>query len=335
MTTLPPSLAALQLTAGAYRAGLKLLITGRSKTGKSYFAASAPGPLLAMACGEPGIIPYLDPARGDVGLEVHTADDYYAAIDYAVKHEKDFATFISDNDNLAWTQTLEDFEDAKGGEIRGGDWKKIKGPRKAALRSLMRSKINVIFTCWLREIVYKQEEVAPGVQGKTELLPAELPEVEKNVPYAVDLIFLTDVKKDKLFRPTNIHTVTYMGGRRPRTVPPDELYTGRVWSFDSRKPVASVWDEVVKPFRDRWVEGGSEHLGLDPREAARAGGEMESAWQDQETGRMLALISQQTSLAMYQEVWRTSIEAPLNSLDEQHKQLVLQAHKAKKKELGG
>ena len=329
--TLPPHLASLQLTSGSYRAGMKLLITGRSKTGKSFFAASAPPPILALACGEPGIIPYLDPARGDVGLEIYTPEDYYAAIEFACTHEKDFATIVIDNDNLAWAQTLEHFEEDAGRELKGTDWRKIKGPRKAALRKLMRSRLNVVMTCWLKDVIYTTEDAPPGVEGKTKLLPQENPDAEKNVPYAVDLIFQTDVVRDKLFKPTSKHTVTFIGGRRPRTVSPEELFTGKVWPFDARKPV-NVWDTVIKPFQERWVEGGVDHLGVDPLAAGAAREEMEDAYQQQEVGRLLALIKGVQTIDEYKQLGKTE-EVAVNQLTGTHKELVMASIKAKKGEL--
>ena len=340
---LPPRLAALQLTAGTYRAGLKILVYGRFKTGKSYLAASAPGPIFALCNGEPGLIPYLDPKRGDVGLEIHSADDYYAALEFALKNQKDFATFVSDNDNLAWAQTMEDYEDSlnanlKVGEtektIQGKDWRKIKGPRKAMLRALGHGKPNMVFTCWLKDTIYRPAEGGPpGVEAKLEILPAEIPEVEKTTVSLADLIFMTDVQKDRLSRPTNIHTVTYMGGRRPRTVSPEDLYTGKVWKFDAKKPV-NVWDTVIAPFHQQWSEGGEEHLGVDPEQAAYDRGEMEAAFQQQEVGRFVARMAQMKTLTEFAKVYAVEMEDTVrNLLTPENKALVLEAKERRKKEL--
>lgn len=326
--TLPPHLAALQAQAGKHRKGRKILVYGEAKTGKSFFAATAPKPILALACGEPGIVPYLTAKDGDIGLEIYNGEDFYKAVEWGLEHTDDFASLVIDNINLAWALAREGYEE-EFGEIKGRMWGTVKKPWHRFLFKAMRSQANVVMTAWTKKTVWGPEEAMPGQQAGLSIKPSDIPNVEEKVNYTPDLIFRTEVLLDSKFRPTPIHTVTFTGGRRPKSVPPTELYTGKVWKFDSRKPV-DVWQEVIGPLDAKWMEGAVEHLEIDPEGALLAEREMREAYLATECLRVVEEINACQSPQLAKELWERAWEPVYKELSAERRALVDEA-KAKAK----
>lgn len=184
---LPPRLAALQSQTGKHRAGRKILVFGDSKTGKSFFAASAPHPIAALACIEPGIVPYLRKDKGDMSFEINTRDDYYAAMDFLLKQQDNFATIVIDNGDLLFAQIMGEAEDELNRELKAQDWRAIKGLWNSTLFAVGRSKQNFVMTVGRKDIAFTREEGhMPGIEGKMVIVPQDLPHAEKNVPRFVE-----------------------------------------------------------------------------------------------------------------------------------------------------
>lgn len=331
---LPPELERLRLQTGVHRKFLHFLVFGGWKTGKSTFLSHMPRPLLGIDCGEGGIAGYLPKDAPDVDvIYVTNPEQYTAAIDFAIAHEKDIASVAVDPLSELWTDHLDYWnEKLPGEEIRGSQWRFVKGPWKYNLRRLMRASFNVGYSAWVKDVEYIEEDAGPGEKGSLIIRPQVVPQIERTVGYTLDMIFETAVRKDKLNRPTPRHEVTYWGGRRPLSVPANELYIGRKWTFDARNPV-SVWETVIAPLLPKWDDGAVEHLGIDPKEAGKALKEMDQIAEDVEVGRLVRLIEEQTDETRYaQHVWPTEIAPTLMQLPPEAVARVRKAHEAKKKE---
>lgn len=335
---LPLSLRARQSPAGSHHTGLKALFYGPPKSGKSFALASFPHPIFALACGENGIELYLKPELGDVSVFVDDADSYTQALEFALAHPK-VASIAIDNVNLAfedWMATWEQRLNVE--EIKGGNWRKVKDPWKALHRKVMLSNKNVGMSAWPRGLKYVEETEDSGIQGaepkkKLRILEQDAPHVEKMLPFAVDMFLKTEVELDKKFAPTSMHRITYMGGRRPASIPANELYSGKVWRFDGKKvDEQSPFDKVLKPIIDKWSDGAVTYMGLDMQERERELGQAKENYEDGEVGRVLTALAGAATLAAAKRVWDDN-EAIINELPEPKRAIVRQAKDAKKKEL--
>ena len=319
---------------GKHRRGIKVMVFGPPGGGKSTFLASMPSPKVVVSTGEGGIEPYLEP--NDVPFDPKDDPNVLErAVKHALDNENYFQSLIIDPMTAAWEDWM-DFWSAKlGGEIQGGDWRKVKGPWKAMLSRLMQSRMHIGFSAWLRDIVYEQAESAPGVKGKLEIKANDAPAVEKSVPYTVDFVLRCDQEKDRKNTPKPIHTITVYKARRPRSVPPSELYVGKVWRFDAKNPVPP-WGQVIVPFIQNWSEGAVDYLGMDPREAMFERKDMEENAADLAVGRILRLIDAQTDLGVFaNQIWPSQIAPFLDGLTEDRLVRIQNAKDAKKQELLG
>jgi len=337
---LPPSLAKRQSPAGSHHLGLKALFYGPPKSGKSFALASFPHPIFALACGENGIELYLKPELGDVSVFIDSADSYTEALEYALASNK-FNSIVIDGANLAFEDWMASWEDKlKVEEIKGQHWRKVKGPWKALHRKAMLSKKNIAFSAWPRGAKYLQEETSasmPGAEPKMNLriVEQDTAHVEKMIPFAVDMILKTEIELDKKFAPTSIHRITYMGGRRPASIPANELHAGKFWRFDSSKPTeASPFDKVLSPIIEKWSEGAVEYIGLDAGEGGREVGEAQVSYEDQVVGMAIAKLEAATTLAGLVAAWNAH-EAEINANDfpPNKKDIVVAVKNRKKKEL--
>jgi len=339
--TLPPELAPFGGRGPAHRKGLKLLVSGPPKTGKSFFAAHAPRPLVAFDCGEAGIQPYLQP--DDVWLEVTGPATAKAAIDWVMQHEDEIATLVIDPVTTLWSDWM-DYWAAKlesegklnaDGQIHVGSWRKIKGPWKRNIFfPLQRAPFHVILTAWPKELEISEGDAPPGIRGGLQIKKVAEAQVEKTLRYLYDLWLQTGVELDELNRPTSRHWIRLAGGRRPITVPPSEFYTGRVWRFDARKP-ENPWEKVVGPWLDAWQKSPAavEHLGpRDPEEAAAAMAEMVAEEIEAEVGRFITALEEAETLSKLRDVW-SNIVSEWAGLDARHKAALERAKDRRKAEL--
>jgi len=336
---LPASLASRQSPAGFHHFGIKTLFYGGPKTGKSFALASFPHPIFALACGENGIEQYLKPELGDISVFVDDPKSYMGALEFALAHPE-VNSIVVDNINLAFEDWMTAWEDDLGvEEIKGGNWRKVKGPWKALHRKVMHSHKNFGCSAWPRGAKYLQETVSsnmPGVEAKTKLviLEQDSPHVEKMIPFAVDMYFKTDIELNKLFAPTSIHKITYQGGRRPNSIPANELFAGKFWKFDASKvDEVSPFDRVLKPIIDKWKDGATSYEGLDPKEASRELGEAQTALDDQEVGRLIASFAKVRDGAELLKLWNENSKV-INELPPDKKVHVIEAKEAAKKECG-
>lgn len=330
---LPKNLQRLRVDPGKHRLGLKVLAWGEAGGGKSFFAAHFPSPKLVLACGDLGISSYLPPE--DTFLEVNNPNDLQEAIRFAVANQDKLASIVADPLTLAWEDWMDYWNEEFGGEIKGGQWKNVKAPWKMLMRIIMRSRQHACLTAWVDDVEYRQEEVAPNVRGKLEILKKMQPKVEKRVPHIFDLGILWSIDRDKLQQPTKWHRATVTKARRPLTVPPEELHVGKSWRFDETKP-QNPWEAIVKPLLPHWSQGAVDWLGIDPREAEKDRQDLEQTAQDHTTGQLITLIREQKDLEKYRNVvWPEEIEPVIHELDKRHLATVMEAHERKKKELEG
>lgn len=336
---LPASLVRRQTPAGFHHLGLKALFYGGPKSGKSFALASFPSPVFAISCGEDGIALYLHPERGDVSVFVDDAKSYTEALEFALGNPK-IASVVIDGVNLVFDDWMASFEDSLGvAEIKGGNWRKVKAPWKVLHRKVMQSTKNFGFSAWPRGAKYVEEvepSTMPGIEGKKSLriLEQDAPHVEKMLPFALDMTLKTEIEFDKKFAPTSIHRITYMGGRRPASIPADELYAGKNWRFDAKKiGEQSPFDKVLKPIIEKWGIGATEYVNLDPEEGEREIGEAKTIYEDQEVGRILASLRACKSFEELKRVWLEA-EATVNKdLPPFKHALVVEEKERKKKEL--
>lgn len=333
--SVPHILKALESQPGKHRAGIKSIWYGPSKTGKSWALASFPHPILCASCGERGIEMYLQPSLGDKCFEISSPKEFEAFImDLALPNEQHFASLVTDNHNLLWDDWMDAHETKFGGEIKGSQWRFVKGPWKTLHRKIMKMKCHFGASAWIKDILYTEEPAPPGERGKIQIVAQDNPQVEKTIPYIADLIFRTGVQRDRLNRPNGKHEVVFYGGRRPRSVPPTELYVGKTWIFDAKAPV-SVWDTVVAPFYQKWTEGAVDHLGVDAQEAEETIRDLHNVEQDEVLGRCQRLIQEAKTLIELKATFSTYIQPETFGMDQFRKDLVKTYLEARKKQLGG
>jgi hypothetical protein len=257
---LPPHLARLESKPGTHRRGLKTLWYGDDKSGKSFALASFPGPRLALDCGEGGIQPYL--TKGDTCLTIMNPDDAMAAVDFLEESGDHFKSVLVDPINELWDSWMEFWcRKLNKDSIQGGDWRKVKPPWKVLLFKLMHGTHHTAFAAWLNPTKFYQPSGAPGETEGLRVEKQDVPKVEVNVPYTVDLVFRCGVKLDEEWRRTNEHTVRYCGGRVPRSVRP-QLHIGREWSFNELDPLANPFKEILEPVLEKWSMGAVDHMGV-------------------------------------------------------------------------
>jgi len=336
---------------GVHRRGRKVLITGLYKTGKSYFAASAPHPICGFDCGdENGLQPYLDESQGDVCIFIESVQNLRDGLEFLFKNESFFKSSVFDPTNLLYSQ----YQDEKASEFGvhdrdcatheddpcdcdpkiHGRWKAVKGEWITMRRRLRRSRFNIIYTCHLKDTLYETtDEGKPGeTKKKTTIRSVQLPQIEKNIPYDVDFILQTDVERDRYHKPLPKHTITYIGGRRPKAIPASELHAGKKWTFDAKQE-QNPWGKVIAPLDEQWSAGAVDHLGLDPVEAARVASELMLDYQNSEVGRLVALIGRAADMGGLAEVWRREVEPSMRNLGDEQKTLITKAKDDKKAEL--
>lgn len=336
---LPPALHRLRVPTGVHRRWLKFVVFGGWKTGKSYFLSTMPRPILAIDCGEGGIGMYLPKDDPQVHcVNVTTPAEFDAAIEYALRNQDKIASVAIDPITELWTDYMDWWSDElKTEQIQGGQWKKVKAPWKNNLRRLMRANFHVGYAAWLKEVQYEEGAAGPGEKGKLEIHQVLLPALERTVGYTIDMLLGTNVARDRLNQPTSTHIVRFWGGRRPLSVPPTELYIGKEWRFDARKPV-SPWDTVIAPMLPQWEVDGMEDLGaigdVSPAEQARGLREMQQLGDDAELGRLLRLIAESTDASKYRASVFPEIQLALPTLPADAVKVLQAAHEAKKKEFG-
>jgi hypothetical protein len=260
-------------------------------------------------------------------------------MDFIEKNQHKIASVGVDPITALYTDWMDDWSDKLGGEIAGGDWRKVKPPWKKALRTLMRAPFHCFFAAHLKDIKFGTDEDLrfTGEKSKTKEKPKLRPRpmeaaaVEKTVPYTVDITLRADNEKDHRDRPTYTHTVTFWKGRIPLQMV-GELYIGRTWSFDARKR-PNPWKETLEPLLDKWSMGAVDHLGIkDPEHFEAIREEVLSTGSTFTLGEIVKLLDACPSktLTEYDEWWRTNIAPSITTLDKTAFAVYKKAHEAKK-----
>lgn len=336
---LPPKFRNLLTPPGTYRRGAKVAITGGPGGGKSFISASAPKPLFVMDFGESGIQSYLQ--EGDTCVCVTNGAHYLELLDWACKNESKIGSVVGDGGNLIWSNYMEEWtEELQTDEIKGGQWKKVKGPWKIAHYRAMYATWNLIYTSHVKDVAYEQVAGAPGEAAKLVIKPQIAANMEKSLPYLFDFIFYTEVVLNAKNMPTSKHKVTMLKGRRPKSIPPAELHAGKAWTYDALKPPDSVWDSLMGPIIKHWGNGAVDHLGVevvgeaDLAERSAQLRAMEEMSQNETLGRVLGIIQGATSLAGYREVFEKEVMPEVLQLSKDRQEQVKKAHEARKVALG-
>lgn len=326
----PANLKSLQSQPGTHRRGIKGIIFGPAKSGKSYFLAHMPKPRVLLDCGEGGIQPYLE--EGDICLTIESAQSYLDAMSFIKTNQHIIASVGIDPITALYQDWMDDWSNKLGGEIAGSDWRKVKPPWKLALRSLMRAPFHCFFAAHQKETWFGSDEPERKGQKMPLLVKAQdTANVEKSVPYTVDLLLRSDNVVDQMRRPTAEHRIIFYGGRIPLSLV-GELYIGREWLFNSMKR-PNPWNEVITPLLDKWSMGAVDHLGIsNPEhfEAVRA--EVLSTGSTFTLGEIIKLLDSCPSknLEEYNEWWQTNIASAVNTLDKAAFKSYILAHEAKK-----
>jgi hypothetical protein len=293
---------------------------------------------MALSCGENGIELYLHPERGDASVFVDDADSYLAALNFALTNPA-VKSIVVDGINLAFADWMSSWEDElKVEELKGPHWRKVKGPWREVHRRVMNSPKNFGCSAWPKGVKYvqeTQEAKMPGAEPKKNLviLEQDAPHVEAMIPFAVDMCLKTEIELNKKFAPTAIHRITYMGGRRPASIPASELHTGKFWRFDSSKvDEISPFDKVLKPIIEKWQDGAIEYVGLNPKEGEREVTAAKVAYEDQVVGAVLAGFKEATTMDGLVKVWNES-EAARLELPPNKRDIINAAKNARKGEL--
>jgi hypothetical protein len=328
-------------TSGAGRTGMKVLVFGESGSGKSPYLASFPRPLLAIDCGEGGIQPYLKAPEGntpdldrvkageeDLCVVVGSPEDLTKAAEFAMSQPW-LKSVVIDGYNLAWEDHMEYWGDkiGKGDEkkIEMGQWRIVKRGWKARQKALMKSRLNFGMSAWMRDLAYEQVESAnPMAKPRANVKAAEVAAIEKSVPYTTDLILQFSIVRDKKNRPTAQHEIRVAKGRRPRTIPPEELHVGTTWKFRSDK-TEDLWALTMAKFEDRWKLASpadvAEHLGMDEEEARSADAGLVEAWGETEAGALIAGMLKAekegkiTTVPEFATYWKKQVADTINEIE--------------------
>ena len=333
-------------TSGAGRTGMKTLVFGESGSGKSPFLASHPSPLVAIDCGEGGIQPYLKAPeiidgkpvvnlervfRGeeDLCFVVETPDQLSRACQWVIDRQDKFASVVIDGYNLAWDDHMEYWGDKVGTgtekKIEGGQWRLVKREWKARQKRLMKSKLHFGMSCWMRDTAYERiESQTPMQKAKLNIKPQEVAAIEKSIPYTTDLILQFAIVRDSKNRPTAQHTIRVAKGRRPRTVPPEELHVGTTWKFRSDKE-EDLWGLTMAKFEERWKLANlgdvAEFLDGDEDRCLQEEHEMVEAWSESEAGSLIADMLKAEkdgtfkTVATFGNFWKRAIAPTINKIE--------------------
>jgi len=327
----PRPLARFASPIGAHRRGIKVMVFGPPDAGKSFFLAHMPSPKVVIDANEEGgIQTYLRPE--DKCFTMSGPEAILAAIDFTLANESQLASFCIDGMSGFWEETMDFWAKKLGGEIQGGDWRKVKGPWKLLLKRLMRSKLNIGFSAWLKDVGY--EQVDQGGIKKLEIRAVDVPQAEKTIAYTVDFLLKADVVLDRKKVPTQFRTLTVYKARRPRSILPTELFTGKQWKFDQKQPV-DPWEVVIAPYIQKWQDGAVDYLGSDPLEDQFEGRAMEDVAQDVTLARILQKIAEQTNFETYKQVWAKEIDPDLRGMSAARLAIITDAHARKRAELEG
>ena len=163
--------------------------------------------------------------------------------------------------------------------------------------------------------------------------------IEKSVPYTVDIVLQMRVCLDKMNRPTPKHEIIVVKARRPITIPPKELYIGKITPWRSDK-TEDLFGLAVAPYVDQWKDSVAvDYLGMDAETAINEERECTAAAEDAEAGRLVRVMNtayaakEFTDMTKFGEWWQQVIAPTINSLSKEAQLSVVQAKDVIKRDM--
>ena len=261
---MPKSLDQLFAEAEAVERPLRLLVYGLPKTGKSHLVASGAevGPLYWMDT--EGGSDFYDPAEGHGFRVLRSTDPNLAleaieAANQAIGNNGHGPRPVISLDSFSsiWFAQQEVAEQLTKQWSRGRRsdrasfraWGPAKAPLKRLYNALMTTRCHVIFTARGK---VKYEVAGNGEPSEVGLVP----DVERNLPYAVDLVVETgvgDVPRGKQPKPSDF-LATVMGGRSSALPIGTEFKDPTLQDFLSAASLEGVVPEAMKDSVDGQVQ---------------------------------------------------------------------------------
>lgn len=235
---------------------VSMCVYGRSGSGKTTFAASAPGPILYLDIRDEGTASISDVEDLDV-IEVENFADIEDTFWWLKKHPKKYKTVILDTVTQLQAMIVQEVagENKKGkkagdwGSMTKKDWGDVAAIMKEWLgnyRDLTAHGINVIFIAQDRTFNLTDEEEAVDSLLTPEIGPALSPAVAKSLNASVSVLgntFVREITKEKEVNGKKVkrNVIQYCLG-----VGPSPIYTRKL-----RKPKSvAVPDAIVDPSWD-------------------------------------------------------------------------------------
>lgn len=332
---LPPRIQRLVSPSGAHRRGVKALFYGGPGAGKSYAAATFPGPCCHLNVQEGGINPYADP--DDLVLDVTTMLDYIDVIRWLCEpaQQAHFQSVTVDPGSGIWSIYLEEEESKHGiiGESKW-PWAKLKREWKRVICLALLAKWNFLWTAHMKDTAFERVKGAPGEKSLMEVRSGvKLAEGEKKVPYIMDWEFLVELGRKEDGTPDGKHHYICTKVRRPKSIPPTELYIGKRWTFDDKAP-KGFYEPVIAPYRAALDVGAVDHLGTDLEEEVSVLTDLDNAYQGSVLGDLIRLLATCPSAKYYMEEIRPRCLVEEPNLDATSRTVLQNAAKECRTRLG-
>lgn len=237
-----------------------MCIYGRSGSGKTTFAATAPGPILYIDIRDEGTASISDVKNLDV-LEVEEFSDIEDAYWWLRKNPKKYKTVILDTVTQLQSMIVQEVagENKKGkkagdwGSMTKKDWGDVAAVMKEWLgnyRDLTAIGINVIFIAQDRTFNLSDEEEANDSLLAPEIGPALSPAVAKSLNASVSVLANTFVREIEKTKEVNGKKVKRSVIQYCLGVGPSAIYTRKL-----RKPKSvAVPDVIVDPDWDEVID---------------------------------------------------------------------------------
>lgn len=230
------------------RKSLSMCIYGRSGSGKTTFAGSAPGPILYIDVKDEGTASISD-VKGIKVFEVEDFSDFEEVYWYLVKNRTEFKTIVIDT--VTQLQSLLVNEVGSRNKKRPGDWgsmtKRDWGDVASTLkewlgnyRDLTREGMNVIFIAQDRTFNLGDEEEANETLLAPEVGPALSPSVAKFLNASVDVLVNTFIREIEKKKEVDGKKKTYNVIQYCLGVGPSSIYTRKL-----RKPKSVELPDVI------------------------------------------------------------------------------------------
>lgn len=230
---------------------LKILIYGRSGTGKTTFLSTTPKPLLVLDVNERGLLP-LKNSPDTFFLSIENVGELVKAFDYIEKEGKNFATIAIDS--ISSLQDLMFREKALGkSTIPQRVWGEIAANMKTILLQFRNLPQHIIFTAQDRHIV----DDSDSDMVNPEVIPNLIPSVSKFASAIVDVIVQTFIREEAINVSLNGERIEKNIMRYSLRVGPHNKYLTKI----RRSLGGDKLPDTIKPRFDsilKLIEGGIE-----------------------------------------------------------------------------